>query len=189
MMIYVNASAPKDGDGSKSSPFRRINDAAKTAVPGDEIIVAPGIYREYVNPVNAGTEDARIIYRSETPLGAIITGAEEVKGWCPYEGSVWVCRIDNGIFGDYNPYTTLISGDWFYGTHVIHTGAVYLNDHHMYETETLEECLAGERYAPSWEPEWSAYKWYSERFWYHKGCVNMGSAGGVSGWSNWTALV
>ena len=36
---------------------------------GDEVLVAPGVYREYVNPVNGGTgEDARIIYRSEVPL-------------------------------------------------------------------------------------------------------------------------
>ena len=42
-----------------------------------------------------------------------------------------------------------------------HTGAVYLNDRQLYETETLEECLRGEVYAPSWEPEWSVYKWYT----------------------------
>ncbi|MDD6931779.1 MAG: right-handed parallel beta-helix repeat-containing protein, partial [Eubacteriales bacterium] len=44
---------------------------------------------------------------------------------------------------------------------VRHTGAVYLNDRQLYETETLEECLRGEVYAPSWEPEWSVYKWYT----------------------------
>ena len=67
MQIYVNVKAPKDGNGSKESPFRRINDAAQIALPGDEVIVAPGVYREYVDPRNAGTEDARIIYRSEVP--------------------------------------------------------------------------------------------------------------------------
>ena len=51
MIFYVNANASKDGNGSKDMPFRHINDAAKVARPGDEVIVAPGIYREYVNPV------------------------------------------------------------------------------------------------------------------------------------------
>ena len=51
-------------------------------------------------------DDARIIYRSKKPLGAVITGAEEVKNWCPYKGTVWICRVDNSIFGNYNPYTT-----------------------------------------------------------------------------------
>ena len=76
--------------------------------------MAPGIYREYVDPQNAGTPDARITYRSEEPLGAVITGAEQIKSWKPYEGDVWVCRVDNGIFGSYNPYTTYVYGDWYF---------------------------------------------------------------------------
>lgn len=71
MIIYVNCAAAKEGNGSKETPFRHINDAAKVAKPGDEVLVAPGIYREYVDPVNAGTEDARITYRSEEPFGNV----------------------------------------------------------------------------------------------------------------------
>ena len=81
MIIYVNACAGLDGNGTKERPFKRINEAAKVARPGDTVTVAPGVYREYVNPVNAGTEDARIVYRSEEPLGAVITGAERLTGW------------------------------------------------------------------------------------------------------------
>ena len=65
------------------------------------------------------------------------------------------------MFGGYNPYTTIVGGDWYFAPLVRHTGAVYLNDRQLYETETLEECLRGEVYAPSWEPEWSVYKWYT----------------------------
>ena len=46
MIWYVNANAFRDGDGSEKRPFRWIDDAAKAACPGDEIIVAPGVYRE-----------------------------------------------------------------------------------------------------------------------------------------------
>ena len=163
MKIYVNAMAPREGNGSQETPFRHINDAAKVAQPGDEVIVAPGIYREYVDPVCAGTEDARITYRSEKPLGAHIMGSEEMKDWEPYEGNVWVCRINNGVFGSYNPYTTIVGGDWYFAPAIRHTGAVYLNDRQLYETETLEECIKGEAYPSSWEPEWSVYKWYTEQ--------------------------
>lgn len=163
MIIYVNCAAAKEGNGSKETPFRHINDAAKIAKPGDEVLVAPGIYREYVDPVNAGTEDARITYRSEEPLGAVITGAEEMKDWKHHEGNVWVCRVDNGVFGNYNPYTTFIGGDWYFAPVIRHTGAVYLNDRQLYETQTLEECIKGEIYEPSWEQEWSVYKWYTEQ--------------------------
>jgi hypothetical protein len=163
MIIYVNSNAAKEGNGSKETPFKHINDAAQAAKPGDEVLVAPGIYREYVDPLNAGTEDARITYRSEVPLGAVITGAEEMTSWEHYQENVWVCRIDNGVFGSFNPYTTFICGDWFFAPVVRHAGAVYLNDRQLYETETLEECIKGDIYAPSWEPEFSIYKWYTEQ--------------------------
>ena len=77
MKIYVDINAGRDGNGSKEMPYRWIGEAAKAAMPGDEVLVAPGTYREYVEPVHAGTEEARITYRSTEPLGAKITGAEE----------------------------------------------------------------------------------------------------------------
>ena len=163
MKIYVDANAGRDGNGSREMPFRHINDAAQTALPGDEVLVAPGIYREYVNPRHAGTEEARITYRSTQPLGAVITGAEPVKSWTPYQGNVWVCRIDNTIFGGYNPYTTYVYGDWYFAGRSKHTGAVYLNDKMMYEAGSLEECIKGEVYPCSWEPDASIYKWYAEQ--------------------------
>jgi len=163
MIIYVNCNAPHEGNGSKETPFRHINDAAKIAKPGDEVIVAPGLYREYVDPVNAGTEDARIVYRSEQPLGAHITGAEEVKSWVPYQDNVWVCRIDNSVFGKFNPYTTVVGGDWYFAPVTRHTGAVYLNDRMMYETSDLQECIEGKIYDCSWDKENSIYKWFAEQ--------------------------
>ena len=165
MIYYVNGAALSEGDGSCERPFKRIGDAAKIAMPGDEVIVAKGVYREYVNPARGGKKDARIVYRSEEPLGAVITGAEVVKGWTKYKKhkNVWTVRIPNGIFGSYNPYTTEVYGDWYFAPAVRHTGAVYLNDRMLYETETLEECIAGEVYSPSWEPEYSKFKWYTEQ--------------------------
>ncbi|MBQ9065361.1 MAG: right-handed parallel beta-helix repeat-containing protein [Blautia sp.] len=163
MIIYVDQNAGRDGNGSKEMPFRHIQDAAVIARPGDEVLVSPGIYREYVDPRFGGTEDKRITYRSIEPLGAVITGAEEVTGWTRYEGNVWTSRVPNGIFGSYNPYTTYVFGDWYFAKKGKHTGAVYLNDKMLYEAESIEECAAGEIYECSWEPEASRFKWYSEQ--------------------------
>lgn len=163
MKIYVDIRAGHDGNGSKEMPFRRINEAARAAVPGDEVLVAPGVYRENVVPMHAGTEDARITYRSSEPLGAEITGAEELKSWTHYEGDVWVSRINNSVFGTYNPYTTYVFGDWFFAKRDKHTGCVWLNDEALYEAVTLEECKAGEITAYSWNPEASRRKWYTEQ--------------------------
>ncbi len=161
MIYYVNQAMPMPGDGSKTRPFRTISEAAKLAMPGDEVWVYPGIYREYVNPERGGTEEKRIVYRSVEPLGAVITGAEIVTGWEKKEGSVWVKRIDNGIFGKFNPYIEEVYGDWYFAPTVRHTGCVYLNDRAMYEALTMEEMEKGEIYTPSWEPEYSIYKWFA----------------------------
>ena len=163
MIYYVDINAAEHGNGSKDKPFARINDAAQVAVAGDEVLVAPGIYREYVNPQNAGTEDQRIVYKSMQPLGAVITGAEPLTGWKPYEGDVWVTRVNNELFGAYNPYTTYVCGDWYFAPTVRHTGAVFLGDQMLYETVTLEECVAGQVDPCSWTPEESIYKWFTEQ--------------------------
>lgn len=163
MKLYVNINAPPHGCGTQEQPFRSIQEAARIARPGDEVLVAPGIYREYVDPCSAGTEDSRITYRSTEPLGAVITGAEPVKSWELYQGTVWVCRIKNEIFGSYNPYTTYVYGDWYFAKADKHTGCVYLNDRALYETSTLDQCLKGEVYECSWVPEDSIYKWYTEQ--------------------------
>ncbi|MDE6320131.1 MAG: right-handed parallel beta-helix repeat-containing protein [Lachnospiraceae bacterium] len=161
MKYYVNGNAAQGGDGSKEKPFGRIQEAADRAVPGDEVIVAPGIYREAVSPVNAGSEDARIVYRSEVERAAVITGAESVKDWEPCEGTVWKARISNKVFSDYNPYTTLVYGDWFVPTMPAHTGDVYLNGKSMYEVTEFEKVLHPEKSRTSWDPEFSVYVWYT----------------------------
>ncbi len=161
MTIYVNVNAKHDGNGTKELPFRRINEAAKIAKPDDEVLVAPGVYRENVNPVNAGTDENRITYKSVSPLGAIITGAEQLKGWEKYKDDVWCAKVKNGIFGDYNPYTTLVYGDWYFATPNKHTGCVWLNDEALYEALSIEECLEAKVYECSWDPDNSTRKWYA----------------------------
>ena len=54
MIYYVDCSAVNTGKGSQDSPFKTISEAAAKAQPGDEVIVADGIYREYVDPKNGG---------------------------------------------------------------------------------------------------------------------------------------
>lgn len=164
MIYYVSANAVRNGNGTKEHPFSTISQAAAIARPGDEVIVSPGIYREYVNPAFGGTdEDHRIIYRSEVPLGAVITGAEPVKNWTRYDGNVWMARIPNGIFGSYNPYTTVIKGDWYNAVTPAHTGEVYLNGKSLYEAASLDEVRNPSVYKSSWDPDFTVYKWYTEQ--------------------------
>ena len=162
MKYYVDANVVLDGNGTKEKPFKRIQQAADVALPGDEVLVAPGVYREYVSPVHAGEENARITYTSTTPLGAVITGAEELKNWVPYE-TIWTTSVDNSVFGDFNPYTTFVYGDWYFAGKTKHTGAIYLNDKMLYEAASIEEVIAGQVYPCSWEPEASRLKWFAKQ--------------------------
>ncbi|MBP5792271.1 MAG: right-handed parallel beta-helix repeat-containing protein, partial [Spirochaetaceae bacterium] len=163
MIYYVNAKAKTNGNGSKAFPFKTINEAAAVARAGDEVLVAPGIYREQVVPKFGGTAEQRIVYKSEKPLGAVITGSEVLKGWKKYKGDVWTAKVDNGIFGGYNPYTTYVCGDWYFAPTVRHTGSVVLNGLMMYETTTLEECVEGKADTCAWNQKESEFKWYCEQ--------------------------
>ena len=164
MIIYVSATTKRSGDGSKEAPFKTISQAAELAVAGDEVLVAPGVYREWVNPKNGGESDGeRITYRSEITGKAVITGAEPVKNWKAYKGGVWAARIPNGLFGGYNPYTSLIKGDWYVPATPVHTGEVYLNGKSMYETQSLDAVLAATVSKESWDPDFSVYKWFTEQ--------------------------
>lgn len=164
MVYHVSANVFRSGDGTKEYPFKTISEAAKLAGPGDEVIVAPGIYREYVDPAQGGFPDARITYRSEEKLAAVITGAERADRWERFNGDTWVTRIGNGLFGDYNPYTTEVAGDWYSAEDPVHTGEVYLNGKAMYEVKDLQGVLEPVPYKASWEKdEYTLLKWYTEQ--------------------------
>ena len=161
MKIYVDINAIPNGNGSKEHPYRKINEAAAVAEAGDEVIVAPGIYREDVNPIYGGMKTAPIVYKSEKSRAAVITGADVFKGWEHYEGDVWKLTIDNGYFGDYNPYTTFVYGDWLDISIHAHTGDVFLNDKSLYERKTLDEVLNPEFLDTSWDMEYTKHAWYT----------------------------
>lgn len=163
MIYYVDASAFRTGDGSEKAPFKQINEAAKIAMPGDEVIVRPGIYRERVVPRNAGKENARITYRSEKLLGAVITGAEPITSWKKEKGGIYSTRISNSIFGDFNPYIERVYGDWYFSPKIRHTGAVFINDLMMYETDSIEEVKKGKPDPFAWHPEEAQYLWFTEQ--------------------------
>ena len=162
MKYYVDINAMPGGQGTQESPFGTIQAAADIALPGDEVIVLPGIYRENVDPKNSGTEDARIVYRSSEPLGAVITGAEILTGWKKEDG-IWTARVSNDIFTERNPYTTRISGDWFMAEFIAHTGDVFLNGKSMYEADSVEAVKAAVPSAASWDKAFSVYQWHAEQ--------------------------
>lgn len=166
MKYYVDCNRITPGDGSRQAPFLKIGQAAEVAAAGDEILVAPGVYREQVEPVNGGTAEKPICYRSLEQGAAVITGAEVVTEWTAYEGTTWVTELPNAFFGDYNPYATKVTGDWYYGSRVVHTGEVYLGEESLFEAVSLQEVLDGKPWIGAWDlnntKKMSAYRWFAQ---------------------------
>lgn len=162
MKWYVSAAGKVQGNGTEEVPFRTISEAADRAQAGDEVIVLPGIYREYVDPKNSGESDAkRIVYRAWEKGTAVITGAEIVTGWKHYHGTVWSTSVSNAVFGSYNPYEVQIKGDWYYPLGVQHAGEVYCDGHSLFEAQSMEEVINPPVNNTAWDKTWAAYTWYA----------------------------
>jgi len=132
---YVSMRGNDTNDGSASRPLRTISAAGRLAQPGDVVTVREGVYRERITPPRGGTSDqTRITYRAEPGEKVAIKGSEVIKGWQKVKHDTWKVTISNDFFGDFNPYSDLIHGDWFNGRgRKHHTGAVYLNGHWLTE--------------------------------------------------------
>ena len=164
MKIYVSVDGPRNGNGTREMPLRSIAAAARIAKAGDEVIVGPGVYREYVDPLNGGdSAENPIKYISETPLGATITGSEIATNWEKVEGDVWKTEVYNGIFGDFNPYSVVVEGDWLFNRdHTSHAGNVYVDGKSIFEAYDMEALRSGDVYEPAWDHEASRRKWYAQ---------------------------
>lgn len=129
-------------EGTKQNPFLTINKAASIVVAGDKVIVHEGEYRERVNPQNSGLSNLRrITYEAAEGEKVIIKGSEHIQDWQAVENNVWKVQLPNSFFGEYNPYTEEIFGDWVVYNPGRHLGDVYLNGMSFYETESYEQLL------------------------------------------------
>jgi len=149
---HVSMHGDDANDGAASRPLRTISAAARLTQPGDVITVHEGVYRERINPLRGGQSDQkRIVYQAAPGEKVVIKGSEVIKGWRKVQDNTWKVTIPNSFFGDFNPYSDLIRGDWFNpkGRHH-HTGAVYLNGHWLTEAANLEDVLRPIGNTPLW---------------------------------------
>ncbi|SDK53402.1 Right handed beta helix region [Glycomyces sambucus] len=168
MELHVAKSGSDSAAGTAEDPLLSIGAAAALARPGDSVLVHEGVYREWVNPPRGGTADAPITYQAAPDADGLyeavtITGAEPVGDWRPHSAGVWVATVPNAVFGDRNPYTERIGGDWFFDqVNTWHTGEVYLDGKSMYESLTLGGVERPVVTEDSFDPEGSLLTWYCE---------------------------
>jgi len=57
--------ADDSGPGTKERPFKTINHAAQVLQPGERVVIAAGVYREFIQPARGGTgPEAMISYEA-----------------------------------------------------------------------------------------------------------------------------
>ncbi len=175
MEYHVSKSGSDLNSGTKECPFLTINKAAAIAMAEDIVTVHEGVYREWVNPVHKGLSKTRpVTYQAVPGENVVIKGSEQIKDWEPVKGSVWKTIIPNSFFGDYNPYTKEIFGDWLVTVEETkHLGDVYLNGMSFYEACSLEDVFNPkikketvdhwtQKTVPVKNTEQTKYLWYTE---------------------------
>ncbi|MHC4282320.1 MAG: right-handed parallel beta-helix repeat-containing protein [Planctomycetota bacterium] len=149
---HVSVKGDDTDKGTAKAPFQTISRAAEVAQPDDVVTVHEGVYRERINPPRGGESDQkRIVYRAGPGEKAIIKGSEVIKDWQKVQNNTWKVSIPNSFFGDFNPYSDLIHGDWFNPRgRKHHTGAVYLNGHWLTEAAKMDDVLKPAGNTPRW---------------------------------------
>ena len=149
---HVSPAGNDTNAGTQAEPLRTVQRAADLAQPGDVVTLHAGVYRERVNPPRGGTSDScRITYQAAANERAVIKGSEVVKGWVKLQNDTWKATVPNRLFGKFNPFADLISGDWFNPKdRKHHTAAVYLNGHWLTEAATLDSVLNPVESTPLW---------------------------------------
>lgn len=149
---HVSPGGNDSNDGSAGNPLKTISAAAALAQPGDVITVHAGVYRERITPPRGGISDQeRIVYQAAPGENVVIKGSELLTGWELVQGDIWKVDVPNRTFGDFNPFTDLITGDWFAPLgRPHHTGAVYLDGHWLTEAPTLDSLMKPTGKNPLW---------------------------------------
>ena len=127
------------GDGSPAHPLRTVQRAATLAQGGDVVTVHAGVYRERVAPPRGG-----VTYQAAPGDAVTLTGAQPATGWLRAGGDTWSLTLPSyATFGNFNPYSDRIRGDWFGDNGLVHhTGAVYLGEMWIKESPTLAAVMA-----------------------------------------------
>jgi hypothetical protein len=99
-VLYVDDDALPGGDGSKSKPFKTIQEGVNHAVAGTQVLVADGVYREAVSFPESGADGKWIQVKAEGN-GAVLDGSETLAGkiWKPYKSRshLWFTNIPSSI--------------------------------------------------------------------------------------------
>lgn len=163
---YVDGQAKNaddSGPGTKDRPFKTINRAAQVLQPGERVVIAAGVYREFIQPARGGTgPDAMISYEATPGATVVVKGSAVVKDWKPSEGwnfgvdpqtkkpvKAWEVKLDPKLFPNgYNPFevdnvignkTWLRYAEDNMATYFRRRGIVFVDGHPLEPVETASD--------------------------------------------------
>ena len=123
--LYVDQRHPRasnDGPGTCDRPLKTIQRAAQLLRPGERVVIASGVYREWVCPARGGTDPGHIIsYEAAPGANVVLTGSEilrvkweESLPWVPdpppgsppkpSQARIYMARLPRELFAGYNPF-------------------------------------------------------------------------------------
>ncbi len=152
--IHVSPSGSNRNKGTAESPFKTISKAALVALAGDSIIIHKGTYRERVSPANGGfTPQSRITYIAAPGERVELKGSDVVTGWQKFSDNVWSVVVPNTHFGEFNPYSTNLFGDWLHKGKERCLGEVYLDGKALLEEPRPKDRDKKQLVAGTWNVE------------------------------------
>ncbi len=80
-IYHVSPTGDDSATGDAEHPWQTISRAANWAQAGDTVLIAPGIYREWVALTRSGEPDKPITFAAEKAGTATITGADPLTTW------------------------------------------------------------------------------------------------------------
>ena len=115
-----NASALDSNPGTQAAPFLTISKAAQVLQPGERVLIAEGVYREWIRPARGGTgPDTMISYEAAPGAKVVVKGSRLVKKeWKPSTGfnirrgreaggpaaKIYQFDLEQLQLGGYNPF-------------------------------------------------------------------------------------
>lgn len=88
----ANPAARDAGEGEDGRPYRTLAHALKMLQPGDELVIAPGVYRESLLLPERDWGGAATVIRGASAGAVLIKGSDPVKGWEALGQGVFVKR-------------------------------------------------------------------------------------------------
>ena len=189
------ANADDNGPGTEQRPFRTIGRAAQILKAGERVVIAAGVYREFVRPARGGSgPDAMVSYEAAPGANVVIKGSTIVTGWKPSQGwnlgidpvtkkpvQGWELQLNPSLFPQgYNPFEVdNVIGNRYWIDYARDNMANYFRrrglvfvDGHPLEPVELSTALAGPSQrsmnffsSVSWSPLFQEFSPYAGKVW------------------------